>query len=64
MVIFAFAQQIRYDVNIDHILEEQGHQHNSNQPLDDRAHCAQSAFTYLGFWRKLYNCPWPHFTAS
>ena len=31
--------------------------------LDKDTHCVQSAFTHLGLWRKLYDCPWHHLRA-
>ena len=34
------------------------------RPLNDRTHCARSAITQLGLWRKLYECLLDHFTTS
>ena len=31
------------------------------RPLNDRTNSAQSAFTHLGLWRKLYDCSWYHY---
>ena len=35
---------------------------SSPQWLDDHTYRTRSAFTHLGFWRKLYDCSLHHFT--
>ena len=44
--------------------EKQGHQITTTDLLDNHTYFAQSAFTHLGLWRKLYDCSMHHFAAS